>query len=68
MRDVARFEGALLKYFRDQHPEIVEEIDRTKDLSNDLAEKITKAIRDFKTQYGKDNKAAAAPKGREVAA
>jgi len=68
VRDVARFEAALLKHFRDQHPEIVDEIDRTKDLSNDLAEKITKAIRDFKTQYGKDNKAAAAPKGREVAA
>jgi F-type H+-transporting ATPase subunit alpha len=65
VRDVARFEGALLKYFRDQHPEIVDEIDRTKDLSNELAEKVTQAIRDFKTQF---NKVAAAPKGREVAA
>ena len=65
VRDVARFEAALLKYFRDQHPEIVDEIDRTKDLSNDLAEKVAKAIRDFKTQF---NQAAAAPKGREVAA
>jgi F-type H+-transporting ATPase subunit alpha len=63
-RDVAKFETALLKYFRDQHPEIVEEIDRTKDLSNDLAEKVAKAIRDFKTQYNKG----AAPKAREVAA
>ena len=58
-RDVARFEAAMLKYFRDQHPEIVDEIDRTKDLSNDLAEKVAKAIRDFKTQYNKT----AAPKG-----
>jgi F-type H+/Na+-transporting ATPase subunit alpha len=64
VRDVARFEAALLKYFRDQHPDIVDELDRTKDLSNDLAEKITKAIRDFKSQYNKT----AAPKGAEVAA
>ena len=64
-RDVARFEAAMLKYFRDQQPAIVEELDRTKDLSNDLAEKIAQAIRDFKSQY---NKAAAAPKAREVAA
>ena len=64
VREVAKFEAAMLKYFRDQHPEIVDEIDRTKDLSNDLAEKIGKAIRDFKSQHNK----AAAPKGREVAA
>ena len=29
---------------------VIEELDRTKDLSNDLAEKIGKIIRDFKTQ------------------
>ena len=64
VREVARFEAAMLKYFRDQHPEIVDEIDRTKDLSNDLAEKIGKAIRDFKSQHNK----VAAPAAREVAA
>jgi F-type H+-transporting ATPase subunit alpha len=64
VRDVARFEAAMLKYFRDQHPEIVDEIDRTKDLSNDLAEKIGKAIRDFKSQHNK----VATPAAREVAA
>jgi F-type H+-transporting ATPase subunit alpha len=58
VREVAKFEAAMLKYFRDQHPEIVDEIDRTKDLANDLAEKVGQAIRDFKTQY---NKTAAAP-------
>ena len=58
VREVAKFEAAMLKYFRDQHPEIVDEIDRTKDLANDLAEKVGQAIRDFKTQY---NKVAAAP-------
>jgi F-type H+-transporting ATPase subunit alpha len=64
VREVARFEAAMLKYFRDQHPEIVDEIDRTKDLSNDLAEKIGKAIRDFKSQHNK----VATPAAREVAA
>jgi len=64
VREVARFETAMLKYFRDQHPEIVDELDRTKDLSNDLAEKIGKAIRDFKSQHNK----VATPAAREVAA
>jgi F-type H+-transporting ATPase subunit alpha len=64
VRDVARFEAALIKYVRDQHPEIIDELDRTKDLSNDLAERITKAIRDFKSQHNK----VAAPVAREVAA
>jgi F-type H+/Na+-transporting ATPase subunit alpha len=64
VREVARFETAMLKYFRDQHPEIVDEIDRTRDLSNDLAEKIGKAIRDFKSQHNK----VATPAAREVAA
>jgi F-type H+/Na+-transporting ATPase subunit alpha len=50
VRDVLRFEAAMLKHFRTEHPEILEELDRTKDLSNDLAEKIGKIIRDFKTQ------------------
>jgi len=64
VREVARFEGAMLKFFRDQHPEIVDEIDRTKDLGGDLPDRIGQAIRDFKSQYSK----AAAPKGSEVAA
>ncbi|HEX6898892.1 MAG TPA: F0F1 ATP synthase subunit alpha [Thermoanaerobaculia bacterium] len=50
VRDVLRFEAAMLKHFRDEHPEILDELERTRDLSNDLAEKITRVIRDFKTQ------------------
>ncbi len=50
-RDVLRFEGALIKHFRDEYPEIIEELDRTRDLPNDLADRITKVIRDFKTQW-----------------
>ena len=44
-----RFEAALLKHFRDEHPEIIEELDRTRDLPNDLADRDPQVIRDFKT-------------------
>jgi F-type H+-transporting ATPase subunit alpha len=48
--EVPRFEAAMLKHFRDEHPEIVDELDRTKDVSNDLAERIRGVLRAFKTQ------------------
>jgi len=51
VRHVARFETAMLKHFRDEHPEIIEELDRTKDLSDAIATNITQVIRDFKTQW-----------------
>ncbi|HVR96677.1 MAG TPA: F0F1 ATP synthase subunit alpha, partial [Thermoanaerobaculia bacterium] len=51
VREVARFEGALLKHFRDEYPEIIDELERTRDLPNDLAEKVRGVIRDFKTQF-----------------
>ena len=49
--DVARFEAALLKHVRDEHPEILEELDKSRDLGDALAEKLAKLIRDFKTQW-----------------
>ncbi len=48
-REVARFEAALLKHFRDEHPEILEELESKRDLPDALAEKIGQVIRDFKT-------------------
>jgi F-type H+-transporting ATPase subunit alpha len=51
VKDVPKFEAALIKHFADEHPEIVETLDRTRDLPNDLAEKIGQVIRDFKTQW-----------------
>jgi F-type H+-transporting ATPase subunit alpha len=51
VRDVARFETAMLKHFRDEHPEVIDELDRTKDLSDAIATKITQVIRDLKTQW-----------------
>jgi F-type H+-transporting ATPase subunit alpha len=51
VRDVARFEQALLKHFSDEHPEIIEELSSKGDLPNDLADRIGNVIRDFKTQW-----------------
>jgi len=48
--DVPRFEQAMLKHFRDEHPEIIEELDQAKDMPNDLADRIRQILRDFKTQ------------------
>jgi F-type H+-transporting ATPase subunit alpha len=48
-REVARFEAAMLKHFRDEYPEILEELESKRDLPDALAEKIGQVIRDFKT-------------------
>ncbi|HEX2644691.1 MAG TPA: F0F1 ATP synthase subunit alpha [Thermoanaerobaculia bacterium] len=50
INQVRPFEAAMLKHFRDEHPEVIAEIDRTKALPNDLADKVRKIVRDFKTQ------------------
>src|SRR4051794_9359887 len=50
-REVAQFEAAMLKFFHDQHPAVVDELDRAKDLDSGLVEKISQAIREFKSQY-----------------
>jgi F-type H+/Na+-transporting ATPase subunit alpha len=49
VREVLRFEAALLKNFRDEHPEILDELEAKKDISDDLAQRIGQVIRDFKT-------------------
>jgi F-type H+/Na+-transporting ATPase subunit alpha len=46
---VLEFEAALLEHFRDEHPEILDEIRSKKALSDELAERIAKVIGDFKT-------------------
>ncbi|HSK75842.1 MAG TPA: F0F1 ATP synthase subunit alpha, partial [Thermoanaerobaculia bacterium] len=49
VREVLAFEAAMLKHFRDEYPEILDELDRTRDIPDALAEKIGQVIRDFKT-------------------
>ena len=51
VKDVSRFETAMLQHVRDQHAGIVEEIAAKGELSNDLAEQLRKVIGDFKTQW-----------------
>ena len=46
---VRPFEAAMLKHFRDELPEILEQLDRTGEMPNDLADRIRQVIRDFKT-------------------
>ncbi|HKV06625.1 MAG TPA: F0F1 ATP synthase subunit alpha [Thermoanaerobaculia bacterium] len=49
VREVLRFEAAMLKHFRDEHPEILDELEAKRDVPDALAEKIGHIIRDFKT-------------------
>jgi len=48
---VAEFEVALLKHVHDEHPEVFEELDRTGELSDKLADTINELIKNFKTQF-----------------
>ena len=48
---VLAFEAALLKHVRSEHPEILEELTRTGDLPDALANKIRQAVKDFKTHW-----------------
>ena len=48
---VRAFENGLRKHVHDEHPEIVEEITRTGELSDDMTAKLAKVIEAFKTQF-----------------
>ena len=50
---VLEFEKALLDHVRHEFPEILEELDRTGELSAALSERLTKIIKDFRTTFGK---------------
>jgi F-type H+-transporting ATPase subunit alpha len=49
VNQVRPFEAAMLKHFRDEYPEILEELGRTGEMPNPLADRIRQVIRDFKT-------------------
>jgi F-type H+-transporting ATPase subunit alpha len=51
VKDVSRFEAALLRHFRDQHPGMLDEITETGELTNELADRVKQVVRDFKTQF-----------------
>jgi F-type H+-transporting ATPase subunit alpha len=48
---VLRFESEMLEHFRTQHQDILDELARTGELSDALAERIRHVLRDFKTQF-----------------
>ncbi len=51
VNSVARFEEALLQSFRDEFPEILEEIRTQKSLSDELTDKITRVIEGRKSHF-----------------
>jgi F-type H+-transporting ATPase subunit alpha len=51
---VLAFEAALIKHVGDEFPEVLAEADQSGDLPNDLAEKLNKIVKDFKTHWGKE--------------
>ncbi len=52
---VLEFETGMLSIFRDQYPEIIDELDKTGNLSAELEEKVKKIIQDFKAQFTKED-------------
>ena len=46
---VRPFEAALLKHFGDEFPEVLEQLDKTGEMPNDLADRVKQVIRDFKS-------------------
>ena len=48
---VAAFEREMLKHFRDEFPELLQEIRDTGELGDELTEKLSRAIGNFKTHY-----------------
>jgi F-type H+-transporting ATPase subunit alpha len=51
VRSVARFEAALLKHVADEHPEILQELERTKVLGDAATAKLGEVISAFKTHF-----------------
>lgn len=51
LTDVLRFEKAMLKAFRDEFPEILEELDKATDFTDELRDKIVKVIEDVKKNF-----------------
>ncbi len=47
-QDLQRFEKELLEYIRDGHPDIIQSVDETLDLSDEMKEKLDAAVDSFK--------------------
>jgi F-type H+-transporting ATPase subunit alpha len=51
VKDVARFEAAMLTHIRDEHGDILEQITKSGEMPNEVADRLKQVIRDFKTQF-----------------
>ncbi len=51
VKNVPRFEAELLQHIRDQHGDILDTLNKTGEMNNDLADKIKQVVGDFKTQF-----------------
>ncbi len=56
--DVLAFEADLLRHFEDEFPEVLEEIDETGALADDLDAQLTEIIANFLTHWSKDEEEA----------
>ncbi len=54
---VAAFESAMLEHLRCEHPELLNELQQTGEMSDDLAKKLGDAIANFKSHYKPEQKA-----------
>jgi F0F1-type ATP synthase alpha subunit len=48
---VLAFEQGLLRHFRDEYPEVVEQLDREKKLGDELEAKVRQVIEGFKGHF-----------------
>ena len=48
IKDIKKFRADIISYFKANHPEITDEIDKTKTLSDELEEKIVSCTKEFK--------------------
>ncbi|MGD2108333.1 MAG: F0F1 ATP synthase subunit alpha [Phycisphaerae bacterium] len=51
VNEVLPFEKALVKHVHDEFPEVLTEIDEKGEISSELAETMTRIIKDYKTQF-----------------
>ena len=58
--DVLDFEASLLQHFEDEFPEVLDDIETSGALSDELAAKMTEVISNFLSHYGKEEAKSAA--------
>ncbi len=55
---VREFEAAMIKHFKDEHPEVLEEVQETKAISDELSERIQTIVTEFKSHWSVEGSAA----------